>query len=259
MLLGARTVCGIEFASSVTKKRQSMNIELKALMANMAGLMRKNDILANNLANVNTNGFKRDVLFSEVLKEESDIKQKLSMLTDFSQGSLTQTNNPLDVAISGNGFFVVETDRGEALTRNGHFLVDASGALMTSSGNFVLSDTGHVFVTTDGVNTGEISITQSGEVFVDGESRGRLRIVDVDDPKKLEKYGESLFITEDGNIRDMDNPVILQGNLEEANVNPVNELVSLIEIQRQFESSQRAIKTINEALGKTANEVGRYR
>ncbi|NOZ74630.1 MAG: flagellar hook basal-body protein [FCB group bacterium] len=236
-----------------------MNIELKSLMANMAGLMRKNDVIANNLANVNTNGFKRDVLFSEVLKDESDVKQKLSMLTDFSQGSLTQTDNPLDVAISGNGFFVVETDRGDALTRNGHFLVDPSGALITSSGNYVLGNGGRVFVTTDGLSKGEISITHAGEVYVDDELRGILRIVDVSDQEKLEKFGESLFVTEDKNLHDVDSPMILQGNLESANVNPVNELVTLIEIQRQFESSQRAIKSIGDALRKTANDVGRYR
>ncbi|MFQ6613999.1 MAG: flagellar basal-body rod protein FlgF [Fidelibacterota bacterium] len=236
-----------------------MNIELKSLMANMAGLMRKNDVISNNLANVNTNGFKRDVLFSEVLKDESDVKQKLSMLTDFSQGSLTQTDNPLDVAISGNGFFVVETEQGEALTRNGHFLVDDSGTLITSSGNYVLGDGGRVVVTNDGLSMGKISITHSGEVYVDDEIRGRLRVVDVDDPGGLEKFGESLFTTDESNLHDVENPMLLQGNLESANVNPVNELVNLIEIQRQFESSQRAIKSISEALRKTANEVGRYR
>ncbi|RMF10550.1 MAG: flagellar basal-body rod protein FlgF [Candidatus Neomarinimicrobiota bacterium] len=236
-----------------------MNIEIKALTAQMKGLMKQNDVLANNLANVNTNGFKRDVLFSEVLKEESDVKQSLSMLTDLSQGSITQTDNPLDVAISGKGFFVVETPDGEALTRDGHFLVDSQGALMTSSGQYVLGDSGRIYVTTDGLSPGEITILHSGEVYVDGAERGRLRVVDIDDPHRLTKHGENLFVTDRGNYHDLDNPMVLQGNLESANVNPVNELVSLIEIQRQFEMSQKAIKTINEALGKSANEVGRFR
>ncbi len=236
-----------------------MNIELKSLMANMAGLMQKNDVLANNLANVNTNGFKRDVMFSDVLKEESGNKEKLSMLTDFSQGSLTQTDNPLDVAISGKGFFVVNTTEGQALTRNGHFLADSNGALITGDGDYVMGNSGQIFVTNDGVGSGKVDITQTGEVYVNNEFKGKLRIVDVEDGNQLSKSGGSLFMAPAGAIQDVETPTILQGNLEEANVNPVTELVDLIQIQRQFESSQKAIKAINQALTKSANEVGRYR
>ncbi len=235
-----------------------MDVNLEKLKGTMIAQLRKNDIVANNLANINITGYKKDVVFLEVLKDETN--PKVNIQTDFSQGSLKQTDNPLDLAISGPGFFTIETDQGEAYTRDGHFTVDEQGVLRTSGGNAVLGQGGWINLFTDETKAGEVNVTRLGDIYVNDTLIDTLRITDFEDYSGLRKIGENLFrVSPDVGFRSVEEPNVLQGNLEESNVSAVQEMVNLIEIQRQFESSQRIVKTIDRALGRAVNQVSRFR
>jgi len=236
-----------------------MNIKLQRLKQVMTAQTYKNDVAANNLANINTNGFKKDIMFMDVLAgAEENVKMKVQ--TDFSQGTLKETGNPLDLALNGNGFFSVERNGETHFSRDGHFSVDNEGFLITSAGHHVLGEGGWIHLALDGEKVGEVSVSQVGEVFVNDELMDTLQLVDFKDYNKLSKAGDNLFKSAIGAGEHVaENILVMQGNLEGSNVSPVNEMIGLMNIQRSFESSQRAVKTIDEALRKAANEIGRYR
>lgn len=236
-----------------------MKINIEQLKQMMTSQTYKNDVVANNLANINTIGYKKDISFVEALTNAEE-NVKLKVQTDFSQGTLKETGNPFDLALNGKGFFTIEKGNDFYLTRDGHFSVNGDGFLVTSSGYKVLGTSGAVHLGMDGEQVGEISISQIGEIYVDDELIDTLQVVDTADYSQLEKAGNNLFKTRKGTeVFVSENTSVIQGNLESSNVNVVNEMIGLMDIQRNFESSQRAIRTIDEALRKAANEVGRYR
>lgn len=237
-----------------------MNNKLIALQNIMVAQTHKNDMVANNLANVNTNGYKRDIMFMDVLRENTKPMATIHVQTDFSKGPLKPTGNPLDFALSGSGFFVVNTDQGEALTRDGHFTVADDGTLLTGTRHPVSGTAGPINVSLDGQVPGDIAVSTDGEIYIGDQLIGQFRIVDVEDYSALEKRGDNLFaLNPETRMMDVYDTQVLQGQLEGSNVNPVNEMVHLIELQRQFESSQRAMHTVDQILGKAANNISRYR
>ncbi len=224
------------------------------------------DVIANNLANANTVGYKRDeVLFSDfsqifrkVLSENGLRMARLpygvkpgEVRTIIAQGPLRRTDNPLDLAISGNGFFVVQTPHGERYTRDGHFQLDKDGFIVTPDGSKVLGMNGPIKV-----GGGKVEVNYLGEVLVDGEIVDRLRILDFPKPYRLRKEGANLFISEETGYEPKDCK-ILQGFLEESSVNPVGEMVKMITAHRAYEASANAIKVMDELLGRVINEVAR--
>jgi flagellar basal-body rod protein FlgF len=207
------------------------------------------EIITNNLANVNTTGFKKDVLtFDEVLKEKQS--------TDLSPGGLNYTGNQLDVALGEKGFFKIQTDRGIRYTRNGSFLLDAENMLVTQNGNRVLSENGPIQI-----KGAEIAINTSGDVSVDGSHVATLSAVDFTHRNFLTKEGNSLYVYDDpkgeGSIIDPDPISVKQGYLEASNVNPVEEMTRMIMTQRAYESYVKVMQTFDEANSKLINEVGR--
>jgi len=235
-----------------------MNIKFEKLKNVMVAQTKKTGVTANNLANTNSSGYKRDVAFVDYMKDSND--SSLSVKTDFSPGQLKQTANPLDLAINGRGFFSVETGWGEAYTRDGHFQVGQDGTLKTSNGNPVLGQGGLINMAVDGVKTGDINITNKGEIFLDNELIDVLRIVDFETYADMKKTGGNLFQNSNGIMPNLvEEPSVKQGNLEVSNVSPVEEMVELIELQRQFESSQRTVKIIDNVIGRAVNDIGKYR
>ncbi len=219
------------------------------------------DILANNLANVNTAGFKKDVLSFEALlaaAEQDGAGADLVALsrhaTDFSQGGARHTGNALDLAVRGGGFFEVLTADGPRYTRAGSFTLDGSGRLVTEGGDPVSGGGGPVLI--DG---GDVVVGADGEVTVDGESVGQIKLVSFVDPGQLEKVGANLFRNagEAGNIDSGGVSSIQQGYLEMSNVNIVSDMVQMIEISRAYESFQKTIQSIDSATQKLVNEVGK--
>ena len=237
-----------------------MDFNLGRVARNMTRNLYGTDILANNLANVGTTGFKRDDAFTDWFVEavrEGGYKS----YTSFSQGELIRTDNPLDMAISGNGFFTVETRTGVHFTRNGHFTVDNDGFLENSEGHRLQGENGPISVIGTTGNIGAVEITRTGELYVDGNLVDRLAIASIPDIRRLQKIGTNLFRAPDDILvtqLDPDAVDIRQGILEGSNVQPVSEMVSLIELQRNFESTQRVARAMDQVLGR-ATQLSDYR
>lgn len=210
------------------------------------------DTISNNLANVNTPGFKADrLVFNDAMTQQ--------LSTSHSQGSLQVTDNPFNLAITGPGFFKVQTPAGVRLTRNGSFTMDADGNLVTSQGYKVLSSSGSpVALNPDGPAP---HISASGTVQQGTEEVGDVGIFVVDDPKNLAKDGANLFTAADNKQLDQivtkaTDSGVRQGALEASNVIVVKEMVEMINSFRAFESYQKAIRAMNEIDLKAASQLG---
>jgi flagellar basal-body rod protein FlgF len=237
-----------------------MNIQLNELKSVLNAQLRKNEVIANNLANMNSTGFKKDVVFFDIIQQKTGNATQLNLETDFSQGPIEQTDNPLDLAISGKGFFVIEGEQGKAITRNGHFSVDSEGYLVTSSNHYLLGEGGRINLSLNGQDVRNIRINNDGEIYTDEQYLDQLQIVDLENCQSLKKIQDNAFIMpHTRSVQEVDNPVILQGHLEGSNVNAVDEMISLIEVERQFESTQKVIQSLDETTQKTVTAVGRFR
>lgn len=213
-------------------------------------LERQMDVIANNVANANTNGFKADhSLFEEYLNSNahednfvgSDRRvsyvQDRGTYRDVGQGPMEATNNPLDMAISGNGFFAVQANGAERYTRDGKFALSSTGQLMTSDGNLVLGNAGPiVFQPTDH----DINVAPDGTVTVlEGTAktdsiRGKIRMVTFDDPAKLIKLGSNLYGAGSANQQTDAKSTVQQGYIEKSNVNSVGEMSRMVEVMRSY-------------------------
>jgi flagellar basal-body rod protein FlgF len=215
-------------------------------------LHREIDVVANNIANLNTTGYKADnALFEEYLMPGASAGQfarpdrRISMVQDRStwhdqsQGAVQQTGNPLDVAIDGKGYLVVETPRGERYTRNGSLQINANGELVTSEGFRVVGESGPILLQ---AQDRDIMISKEGSISVrEGAAatsdavRGKLRIVSFDDPQQLRKDGSSTFMAREGaQPQPAPNARILQGVVEKSNVRSVVEMTRMIEVTRSY-------------------------
>jgi flagellar basal-body rod protein FlgF len=214
-------------------------------------LERQLDVVANNIANVNTAGFKADSsLFEEYLMpgahEDRFVgsDRRLSYVQDrgtfrnFSQGASEQTKNPLDVAVTGDGFLVVQTAAGERYTRDGGMQINSQGQLVTVAGNPVLGTAGPiVFQPTDH----DVNVSPDGTItVVEGNGRtdalrGKLRLVSFADAQKLLKEGSNLYSAGEGGVAQADTKSqVQQGYIEKSNVNSVAEMSRMIEVTRAY-------------------------
>ncbi len=233
-------------------------------------LERRLNVSANNLANVDTPGFKKDRLtFREVLMRKYPrgwrTFKEVTVQTDFQQGPVEFTGNPLDVAIVGEGFFKVQTPQGVAYTRAGNFRLDAQRRLVTPEGYPVLANGAPIIVDPGLAKGGLITlpnerflINADGTVSVDGTEVGRLDVVTFADLSVLKKRGENLFVPSEGAQEiPVENPDLRQGYLEQSNADPLEEMVNLIEIQREFEAIQKGIKSETENTSRMIETYGR--
>ena len=285
----------------------------------MAAKVHEMNVVSNNLANVNTNAFKRDLAlfkaFPEmIVRRQNDDKVVTlpglgsydkrpivgrlgtgvavnEVFTNLDQGGLKQTESPLDFAIEGRGYFSIETKNGERYTRNGAFTINDNYELVTLEGNRVLGENGVIKI-----KTNNFIINKKGEIYTNNDFNripdrpvqvqengyedrtfvDRLKIVDFERPRFLTKEGTSFYRSNtltgdavranelvrydfDGNIiptRKL--PLkILQGFLETSNVNPVNEMVKMIEVQRSYEASQKSISASDDTVGLLINNMAR--
>lgn len=236
-----------------------MNINIGNLKEALRGQIERNDIVANNLANINTTGYKKDVIFFDAFEKEMSKHEGQHQTVDFTQGELKETNNPLDLAISGKGFFTVDTDNGPAYTREGHFKLDGNGVLRTISGEQVMGEAGPIVILGEDLNPKSITITREGEIYADEEYIDRLAISDFENHDQLQKVGSNLYRANDeAELLDPENIEIHQGFLEDSNVNPADEMIQLIEIQRQFESMQKMVRSLDNVFRSAANDVAKY-
>ncbi len=226
------------------------NIHLIGLSRQMT-LERQIDVVANNVANANTTGFKADKsVFQEFLgssardgnfgNRDSRVSyvQDSATFRDFSQGPSEQTKNPLDIAIDGNAFFVVQTAGGDRYTRDGGLQINARGQLVSVAGNPVLGTSGPIVF-----QPGDRDITIAGDGGItvrEGNSRtdsvrGKLRLVNFTQPQKLQKDGSNLFAAGDaGAALPSTTSTVKQGFIEKSNVNSVTEMSRMIEVTRAY-------------------------
>jgi flagellar basal-body rod protein FlgG len=208
------------------------------------------DTVSNNLANLSTKGFKRDVLsFDEVLT------QKMHSAPDFSQGPVQHTGNPFDLALDGPGFFKVQTRNGLRYTRDGALGLNKENTLVNRNGDPVLGDNGPIRV--EGT---EVSVGADGQIQADGVSVDRISVVDFKDPRLLLKEGANYY-TDPGNAEELPRPektTLHQGYLEESNVDLTEEMIRMVEAFRAFESMQKGIQSIDEMTGKLINDPGLF-
>jgi flagellar basal-body rod protein FlgG len=219
----------------------------------MNALAKKHDVIANNLANVNTDGYKSDLALFRSFKSTLDERMGLvgtgvgvdAVTNRFEQGAIAFTDNPLNAAISGNAMFAVMTPQGEKYTRNGNFSRNAVGELVTAEGYPVMGDGGPI--TIDG---GEVSIMNDGTVTVSGETAGKLRLVGVRSGDDLEKQGANLYTFKKGRTPAAvgDDVGVLGKHLEKSDVNTVREMVQMIEMQRAFDMNQKCIMAADDIL-----------
>lgn len=249
------------------------------------------DSIANNMANANTTGYKRDQnTFREYLtaleKEQSVIKVPKLPATidsfydmqgldqsyvdnngsyiDFTQGGLTPTGANLDVAIDGAGFFEVQSPEGIVLTRKGHFQINEEGLLTTAEGLPVLaSDENGAnpeerYIKINGSQGAQFEIAEDGQVYQGDLRLGRLSLVDIQDKNQLRKVGNSLYRVADGvtpQVTSVEKANLRQGYLESSNVNIVQEMTDMIQASRAFETNQKVITAYDNISDKLVNQV----
>ncbi|MBW1839648.1 MAG: flagellar basal-body rod protein FlgF [Deltaproteobacteria bacterium] len=247
------------------------------LYAAVSGSMvqeKRMEILSNNLANVNTSGFKEDrpifrefynkvqntIMLTDTASQGSSmLAQKMNMgyltfsgvKTDFSAGDMKYTGNPLDVAINGPGFFVVDTPRGELYTRMGNFSLNDKGELVTHEG-YTLKGKGKSIK----IEGTEITIDRKGAVTVDKVEVDTLKLVDFEDYTALRKVGDNLFEDSGGNVRKAEECEVKHRTLELSNINIVKEMVKMIDVLRLYESYQKVIQSLDETTSRATREVG---
>ncbi|HEY3934408.1 MAG TPA: flagellar hook-basal body complex protein [Gemmatimonadales bacterium] len=199
------------------------------------------DITANNLANASSDGFKGDVVTAHSLAGQPHPVPVESI--DLRQGDLRDTGRPLDVALQGQGFTVIQTPNGERLTRGGSLAINSQGTLVDTHGDPILGTGGPIQITGN-----RVDIKPDGTIVVDGTVAGKLRLETVADPATLTKEGAGRFVAS-GPTTDVTDVGVHQGTLEDSNVNSLLGSVDLIMIQRAYASSVDALKTMDGVLG----------
>lgn len=233
-------------------------------LSRQSGLMRELSVIANNIANSDTIGFKREsAVFSEYIQRAAQagttgetpnsisIGRLAAHVSHFESGAIRQTGGTLDVALDGEGFFTVETPQGERLTRAGHFMTDEQGTLIMPNGFPVLDDGGGQIQIPLEVNL--LAIGGDGTISADGVEIGRLGIV-TSDPVQLSREGDNLWRADAG-TEPLETPKVIQGFLEGSNVEPVNEIARMIEVQRHYDAGQKLLDMENERIKSVVTTV----
>lgn len=220
------------------------NAQLIGLSRQVA-LQRQMDVVANNMANLNTTGFKAEQLLFEEYKmpvaRDRDfpmLDQRLSYTDDWATihnmatGAVLDTGNPLDVALDGEGFMTVQTAAGERYTRAGSLAIDATGTLVDMQGNPVMSELGPITFTAQDT---DISITADGTVATNDGVKGKLKLVEFTDPQAATREGNNLWAG--GDPQAATQTRVVQGSLEKSNVSAISEVTEMIRVQRAYESA----------------------
>ena len=252
---------------------------LYGLYLSAAGVMTnsyRQDVIANNLANAETAGFKRNLATfrqrltgSQEMPGEAGYSNPLldgigggtladPTRVDTSQGDFEETDNPLDTAIQGPGYFTVDDHGRQRLTRNGSFLIDRSGTLvMAGGGSQPVLDAGGHAIRLDGTLRSQTSVTRDGLITQAGAPVARLGVVDVANPAALRHEGGTLFSYADPAGLSASNSLVYGERVERANVDPATEMAALMDTQRQLEANANMIHYQDSTLDKLVNTVGK--
>ena len=226
-----------------------MDNVLMAGLSRQIALLRQVDAMANNIANAGTNGYKAQFILeqpvsrapaaSNIGPREVIFDSANTLLRDFSQGTLTQTGREFDVALEGKGFFSIKNDKGTFYTRDGAFARDATGKMVTKSGDAVLSDAGSEIVIP--LDARVVKIAPDGSVQADDTIVGKLGVSEFADEQMLLPMGGNLY-SANGQEAAPSKTRILQGAIEGSNVQPVLQMTSLLQASRNYEALTRAMR-----------------
>ena len=230
-------------------------------LSRQSGLLREMETVANNIANISTNGYRRQgLVFSEYVQAMGPGVPSLSMghanvrRIDLAQGALSQTNGTFDFAIEGEGFFLVETADGQQLTRAGSFTPNAEGDLVAADGARLLDGGGApIFIPP---NAQSISLAADGTLSADGTPLNQIGLYSVEDPTDLQRRNAARYST-DQELLPVENSVILQGFLESSNVDPVSEIARMIQVQRAYELGQKFLEKEDERVRSIMQTLGK--
>ncbi|MBI3926729.1 MAG: flagellar hook-basal body complex protein [Armatimonadetes bacterium] len=245
----------------------------------MMAMSAQQDLITNNLANVGTAGFRKEGIvvssFTDILNTEmgssftqaggeisavSGLQATTGLhhksVTVTAQGGLKESGNPFDLALddNGKGYFTVQTSRGIEFSRAGTFQLSTSGYLVTRDGSFVLGHKGKVKI--DG---SDFKVDDQGMIHVDGKPVDRLLISTFEDPRDLQRSGDTNFTAAQPRVRATTDFRVKQGFVEQANVNALHEMVGLMQVMRNYEANQKAIQAHDSKLQKAISEIGRVR
>ena len=240
----------------------------QAQMQALQMLTRAQDVTADNLANINTPGFKGNKLFHRLMTEQingQDVKTTVDMQQiDLSQGVLEPTGNTFDFGIDGKGFFAVQEDGETYLTRDGRFNLDSDGYLLNSKGANVIGSSGAIHIPEYFQATGDgsginLEVGKDGTLRLNGEVYDKLNIVGVNDPSSLERKGSNYFSAPASQLVDVSaESNVMQGFYEKGNVEPLQEIVDMMRNSQMFEAQQRAMRTTDETLAQATSSLGRF-
>lgn len=229
-------------------------------LTRVSGLAKELQSVANNIANISTTGYRREgVVFAEMVQALSAEGGSVAMTeargryTDEVQGTLVETGGTLDLAVEGDGYFTVMTAEGQRLTRAGAFTRDADGTVVNMDGHPLLDEGGGEIVIP--FEARAISVSADGTLSVDGQPAAKLGLVRVADQTKLFREAGVLFRA-DTEVEYVEDGRIVQGFLEQSNVNPVAELARMIEVQRAYESGQKLMDQEDERIRRVITTLG---
>jgi flagellar basal-body rod protein FlgF len=210
---------------------------------------RRQEVVSNNLANADTAGFKAERIFGRMVGDSVPVADTA---TDLRAGALAQTGQPLDLALGGPGFFVVDTPAGERLSRGGSFTLDADGKVVDASGHALLGENGPI------VASGPVVIDKTGAVKVNGAQVDRLRVETVPPNVRLQHEAGTLFVPDATRTpQPPEERVVKQGALEQSNVGTIESMVDLISIQRNYAAIERSISALDGIRDTISNQLGK--
>jgi flagellar basal-body rod protein FlgF len=228
-------------------------------LTRQSGLMREMQVVANNIANISTTGFRREgVVFEEYIAKTPD-GPSLSMASgdgrviDLTQAGITQTGGAFDLAIQGDGFFQVQTPDGPRLTRAGNFTPSPTGELVTNDGYRLMDDGGAAIVLPPGAT--KIAVAQDGTLSADGAPVAHIGLWQPGDPLSLQHQAGTMFSAD--SVQPATGGVIMQGYLEDSNVEPVQEIARMIEVQRAYELGQSFMDQEDKRMRGVVDTLGR--
>jgi flagellar basal-body rod protein FlgF len=236
-----------------------MDAAVYATLTRQSGLMREMQVVANNIANLSTAGYRREgVVFAEhVARMDSGPSLSMAHATgrqiDQSQGGLTQTGGTFDFAIQGEGFFLLDTAEGQRLTRAGAFTPNAEGELVTPDGHRLLDQGGAPVVVPQGA---QVAMAADGTLSAGGQPLARIGLWQPADPRGLAHRAGTMFAAE-GGVEPAEGATLLQGQLEESNVNPVSEIARMITVQRAYEAGQAFLDREDQRVRGVIQALGR--
>lgn len=225
----------------------------------MDAATREHEIIAQNLAHAQMPGYRRqsvrhgsfeshfDSELHDAVYRQSFGASAQQIVSDFAPGAMEHTGRSLDVALQGDGFFVIETAQGQLYTRNGAFTLDDSGRLVTADGQPVVGVNGPITAPSE-ITASQIEIALDGTVRAGDIPLGQLKVVRFEQPQKLQRVGVTVFAAPEGVEPQESTARVQQGSREKSNVSPVQELVLMIAAQRRHEAAQRSMSQINEAV-----------